>query len=386
MTGTQTLQIAVTSSGEPRWVIANESGEVHIASEWLVGLQDTGTRPNTIKAYGHRVCSYLTWTSGTADWLSVKMAHLHMWRRTLAVPYLDKRGVLRRRSAKTIDAWLGPVRLLYAWADQQGFLRSRLATLMTEAQYFAPGTRAGGEHGRTAQVLASELRSKRKRKDSEKRWISDAGARQALLDVALPSRDRFLVDLLYFTGIRIGEALTLHRSDLHLGGAPDGSLCRLLSPHLHVGENNGDEGGPSAKGRRVLFANERVIDSYVAYAIERARMFGDEDLTPNVFLTMYATATPNGGPLSDGAARDVIVKLGRQIGFELNGPHMLRHTLATRLKRGLECEPVGDDVVQAILGHASIETTREYTHDIESQMLEAMTASPRRPLTLPALS
>jgi integrase len=305
-----------------------------------------------------------------------------MWRRALSAPYLDKRGVLRTRSPETINAWLVPVRLLYVWADGEGILRSRIASLMTEKAYFGPGSSSGGEYGRKADVLTSELRAKRKRGSGEKKWISDPVARQALLDTVLSARDRFFVDLLYFTGIRIGEALTLFTEDLHFGGAPDGSACRVVTPHFHVGEHNGDEEGPSAKGRRILYVNERVIDSYVTYIIERARTLGDDDLEPRVFVTMYATATLNGVPLSDSAARDVIVRLGKKIGFELNGPHMLRHTLATRLKRGHECDPVGDDVIQAILGHANIETTREYTHDIESQLAAAMTALPRRPLSL----
>lgn len=233
-------------------------------------------------------------------------------------------------------------------------------------------------------MLARELRSARPRRDGQLRWVSDATARQRILDEHLRPRDRFLVDLLYLTGIRIGEALTLRTADLHFGGAPESSDCPRMDPHFHVGENNSDDDGPSAKGRRVLPASERLIDSYVDYVLERFRILGDEDPAKEVFVGLYATATPKGAPLGYGGARNVVVQLGREIGFAINGPHMLRHTLATRLIRGHESEKVADDVVQAILGHASIASTRVYTHDVESLMHAALADSPARSLTLGA--
>jgi len=382
MDGSFRVQRAVVGTGERRSVIVDRSGTLHIASEWLAGLADIGTRPNTIRAYGSRVAAYLTYTAATSDWLTVKMAHLHMWRRALAVPYLDRRGRIRTRSESTIDAWLVPVRQMYEWAEAQGILRSRLAELMTEARYFAPGTDPGGEFGRHSRVLARELRSARPRRADQRLWVSDPGARQRILDDQMRPRDRFLVDLLYLTGIRIGEALTLRTDDLHFGGAPESSGCRRMDPHFHVGENNGDDDGPSAKGRRVLPASERLIDSYVDYAIERVRVLGDEDPVREVFVALYATATAKGVPLGYGGARNIVIKLGHEIGFPINGPHMLRHTLATRLIRGHESEKVAEDVVQAILGHASIASTRAYTHDIESLMQAALAESPARAMTL----
>ena len=53
-------------------------------------------------------------------------------------------------------------------------------------------------------------------------------------------------------------------------------------------------------------------------------------------------------------------------------PHALRHTLATRLVE--EKTPL--NIVQGILGHSSIETTRKYLHkneDIEREAISSMT-------------
>lgn len=54
-------------------------------------------------------------------------------------------------------------------------------------------------------------------------------------------------------------------------------------------------------------------------------------------------------------------------------PHALRHTLATRLVE----EKVPLNIVQGILGHSSIETTRKYLHkneEIEREAIESMSS------------
>ena len=54
-------------------------------------------------------------------------------------------------------------------------------------------------------------------------------------------------------------------------------------------------------------------------------------------------------------------------------PHALRHTLATRLVE----EKIPLNIVQGILGHASIETTRKYLHknaEIEREAIGTMTS------------
>jgi integrase/recombinase XerD len=61
-----------------------------------------------------------------------------------------------------------------------------------------------------------------------------------LVDVTRHARDRFLVLLLWCTGIRIGEALGLHREDMHLLTDSQSLGCPVKGPHASPHRQAGD--------------------------------------------------------------------------------------------------------------------------------------------------
>jgi integrase/recombinase XerD len=166
-----------------------------------------------------------------------------------------------------------------------------------------------------------------------------------------PLRDRALLELLYGTGARISEAVSLDVDDLGIAGRADGP-----------GEPGGT-GGPSAtlrlsgKGgkQRVVpvggYARE-ALDAYLirgrpalAAGSRRARS------SPAVFLNA------RGGRLTRQGAWGVLKAAAERAALTGISPHTLRHSFATHLLDG------GADVrvVQELLGHASVTTTQVYT-------------------------
>lgn len=371
------LRVALMEDGvTERYVIVDETDRLHSASYWLLFLHDSGRSPNTIRSYGSKIACFLSWIASTTDWRSITLAQLVLWRRLVeTTPFTKKDGELGTRSGKTVNAWMASVRSFYQWADASGLMTSDVVARMTHSKYFPPGSSGGGEFGARRQVLVEDLRSTEPRRTMPPVWLDDPDARTKLLNLALNTRDRFLIDLLYFTGIRAGEALSLFTKDLHFAGGSHEIGCMQADPHLHVKKDNPVENRARAKGcERILFAADNLVDRYIDYVLERNRILGGNDPSPHVFVNLYVFNEARGRAMTYSSVAGLVRRISKQIDFDLTGPHVFRHTVATRLTRGIECEPQGLDVVQAIMGHKSIASTRIYTHGQEPAMKAALKA------------
>ena len=151
-------------------------------------------------------------------------------------------------------------------------------------------------------------------------------------------RDRALLEFLYGTGARIGEACGLSLADLDR----DHRVVRLF--------------GKGAKERLVPFgrAASAALDTWIEEGrphMEPTRWArrGDQEA---VFLNT------RGARLSRQSAWAVVRRYGEAIGVaDRLSPHVLRHSCATHLlDHGADLR-----IVQEMLGHASISTTQVYT-------------------------
>ncbi len=146
-------------------------------------------------------------------------------------------------------------------------------------------------------------------------------------------RDRAMLELLYATGIRVSEFLSLRLDNLNL---TDGFLiCK----------------GKGGKERIVPVG--KSAETCIREYIEHVRSVFVKD--PNDFLFL----TSRGKIFTRQGFWKLLKKYAGQAGFESPvSPHMLRHSFATHLLEG------GADLrsVQLMLGHSQITTTQIYTH------------------------
>jgi integrase/recombinase XerC len=164
-----------------------------------------------------------------------------------------------------------------------------------------------------------------------------AGAGQrggAGVDTALALRDAAIMELLYATGIRVGELCGLDVGDLD----EERRTVRVLG-----------------KGGR-----ERTVPAGIP-AVRAVRAWAREGrpavVTPRSGFALFLGA--RGGRLDPRTARRVVhASIAAVPGTPDSGPHGLRHAAATHLLEG------GADLrsVQEILGHASLTSTQIYTH------------------------
>ncbi|HLJ56540.1 MAG TPA: tyrosine recombinase [Chthonomonadaceae bacterium] len=159
-------------------------------------------------------------------------------------------------------------------------------------------------------------------------------------------RDRALMELLYASGIRAGEAQSLDLADL-----------ALESEEVRIRHGKGDRERIALVGRAAIEAMRLYLrDGRPALA---AKNFGRPDTA--VFLNKF------GRRLSDRGIRRTFEKYFREASERLKTtPHVLRHTFATHLLDN------GADLraVQELLGHAHLITTQVYTHVTTERMKE----------------
>ena len=154
-------------------------------------------------------------------------------------------------------------------------------------------------------------------------------------------RDRALIELLYATGLRVSELVSLQPEDLHL----DAGYLTCLGKGKK--ERLVPMGGPAVEWVRRYLASARpaLLGSRTSrWIFVNAR--GGVRLTRVGFwkrLKHYA--------LQAGLPRDV-------------SPHVLRHSFATHLlERGADLRSI-----QTLLGHADLSTTQIYTHILAARL------------------
>jgi integrase/recombinase XerC len=155
-------------------------------------------------------------------------------------------------------------------------------------------------------------------------------------ETALGLRDWAILELLYGTGIRLMELVTLNRSALDLLG----EVVKVRG---------------KGKKERIVPIGGKAVEALRAYLTRRKELMakGKRGSTEAVFLNY------RGGRISGRSVRRIVNKYLHQVSEEEHlSPHLLRHTFATHML------DAGADLraVKELLGHTSLSSTQIYTH------------------------
>lgn len=146
----------------------------------------------------------------------------------------------------------------------------------------------------------------------------------------ISSRDRLIIHLLLYTGVRVSELVNIKLKDID-----------ILAMNLTIAWGKG------GKRREVPLKGE-VIDSLKDYleGERKENKFAGSD---------YLILTNRSAKMDRDAVNKLLSKMRNELGFKLN-PHKFRHTFCTRLlKKGVELTTVAK-----LAGHASIQTTASF--------------------------
>ncbi|MGO4237345.1 tyrosine recombinase XerC [Pseudarthrobacter sp. YAF2] len=267
----------------------------------------------------------------------------------------------RAVSPHTRRAYLGDLRSLLAHAASEGAAGLKDLELGTFRRWLGAQSAAGASRSTlarrsatarafTAWALREELleadpalRLKAPKREGSLPGVLQASQLARLLEgleksavdgAPLAVRNRAIVELLYATGVRVGELAGLDVDDLD----PDRRTLRVI--------------GKGNKERTVPYGVPAAlaVDDW----LRRGRPALVKDTSgPALFLGA------RGGRVDQRQVRTLVNALFGALGdTSASGPHALRHSAATHLLDG------GADLraVQEILGHSSLATTQIYTH------------------------
>ena len=161
------------------------------------------------------------------------------------------------------------------------------------------------------------------------------------LRTALGQRDRLILEMLYATGLRVGELVSVKVGDIDLSS-------RVI---LVVGKGN--------KERRVTYGD---------YCHDALKLYlSDGYLKLNKNVSDYLFLNNNGEVITERGIRYVLDQVIKKTSLNKSiSPHVLRHSFATHLLNE-GCDLL---TVQKLLGHESISATQIYTHVTTERLKE----------------
>ena len=157
----------------------------------------------------------------------------------------------------------------------------------------------------------------------------------------LGQRDLLLLEMLYATGVRVGELVNIRNKDIDFGN----KTILILG-----------------KGNKERFVN------YGEYCEDALNLYLNEGyLLLNKKNSEFLFLNNNGDPLTERGVRFILDKLIKKTTLNKNiSPHMIRHSFATHLLN----EGCDLATVQKLLGHESIKATQIYTHVTTDRLKE----------------
>jgi integrase/recombinase XerD len=283
-----------------------------------------GLSGNTLRAYAQDLAEYEAFTGPGRPLADCDRDHLRAY-----LAFLMDRRALKPASAKRRIACL---KAMYRWLE----LEDRIAAspfhrldLQVRLPRRLPRALSRGE----MKALLAALRMPLPRPGRAARLSQPSFERLAAWTA---------VEILYATGMRVGELVGLRLGDIDL---EDGTV-RII--------------GKGNRERRAFLVKPATMTLVRAYVAARAASVP----TGDAFLV---TATAH--PTTAQTVRLMLRRAAQEAGIERRiTPHMLRHTAATHLIEA------GVDIrfVQKLLGHANISTTEIYTHVSDRSLREVL--------------
>ena len=188
-----------------------------------------------------------------------------------------------------------------------------------------------------------------------KEQIQELFARNAERTDNLKNRDQAILYLLYYSGVRAQELVSLNIQSVYMRER----LIRVL------GKGNKERIIPFSEDCKKVLKNyidndrAKLVNKYILWQ----KKHQDKQMQDSMMSPLFFNA--QGGPLTTRGLEYILDAIQEKTGLFVGlHPHILRHSFATHLlENGADLR-----VIQELLGHESINATQVYTHVTEEAM------------------
>lgn len=355
-------EVAAGASGVRSYtVLGDDHRPIRPVDAHLMHLTDLNYSPNTVRAYAYDLADLFRWVSLRGrDWRRLALDEIGEWVSWLRLPPPARSGavlalpsVAQAVSERSLQRKLAAVDSFYT------FHARRDPSIELTLTRWSGGTT---HRGKFKPFLVHTQQGARRREirlrgvvDRHPMLLTRAEV-TALQAACTRLRDRFLLTVLFETGIRAGEVLGLRHCDLRMAKSEV-----AVEPRLNANDARVKQWRP-----RTVPVNGQLFTLYADY------MDGEYGAVDSDYVFVNLWRGRRGHAMTYDSLRSIVLRLRRDTGLRTFTPHQLRHTYATELiRRGTDWQ-----VVQTLLGHASVQTTlNTYGHLSTQDARDALVAA-----------
>lgn len=357
-------ETVVTAEGKRRYMLVDGHGEPVVPVLRFLKFKDSsGAAGNTLRAYCQQLklfFEFLETERPKRDYRKVTIDDMADFLRWLQSPYrsLNVRPLRfavapgRPRKPSTVNTVIGTVLQFYDYLMRQEDYSIQLSERVKKT---IPGSRRGFKGflhhiTKTKDYPAKLLKVKQPRRRPKTLTKDQVGT---LLRACSNLRDRFLLQLLWESGMRIGEALALWLEDVEIDAF-----------RVHIRNRGELVNGAEIKtvcSPRTIDVSPELVNLFSEYV---TAYFSDEVDTNHVFIKLAGANQHH--PMDYPDVVSLFRRLRGKTGIYVSA-HMFRHTSLTELKKaGWSAE-----LLRRRAGHANVQTTQQmYIHPSDEEVRE----------------
>lgn len=344
------VQSVTIPSGKESWMVLDENYlPIQPIERYIRYLESLERSPYTIKNYAHHLKLFWEFLRDyRLSWDAIDVKHIAefiYWLRNPEPSTISIQQQEAKRTESTVNVIRSAVTAFYEYHSMQGDVKEiPLFRYIRQPRKFKDFLY---HINKNKPVKNSLFKLKEPKKIPQ---ILTKEETIKLIEACHSIRDKFLIQLLYESGMRIGQAISLRHQDISTWDNEIKVIPRF---------DNVNKARPKSNQPNSLIVSPELMQLYTDYLVNEL----DDVVSDYVFVTLKNQA---GKPLTYNAVMSVFRSLRKRTGIDIVTPHKFRHTHATELIR----DGMGMEWVQKRLGHQSVQTTINiYTH-LEAEDLQ----------------